>query len=379
MNEPNIRRRGSTYEIAVSAGTDPATGRRRRIVRTARTLKAARAERDRLLVQIRDGIAADPGSATVAGYLLERWLPHMRHRVRPRTLTRYAELLEHHVVPVVGSYKLRQLRPAHVQAVIDSMLAAGLAPRTAHHAYRVLSNALRDAVDWQIVPANVAAAVAAPRVERPRLVVPDAEQVGQIVRAAADRPPYHVPIAIAATTGLRLGEVFGLRWSAIDLEAGTLRVVASLQLEAGKLVSVEPKTDRARRTVALPTATVALLKRHRANQSRRRLLLGEAWQGTDLVCERGDGHPIHPSTLSWHFRQAATAAGITGTRFHDLRHAYATLLLSANEHPKVVSDLVGHSSAAFTMDTYQHLLPTMGQAAAAAIEAALGDHLEGAR
>lgn len=182
-------------------------------------------------------------------------------------------------------------------------------------------------------------------------------------------------IAIAATTGLRLGEVLGLTWSAIDLEAGTLRVVASLQLIAGELVSVEPKTDRARRTVALPPATVALLRRHRADQARRRLVMGEAWPTGEIVCDRGDGHPMNPTTLSRVFARIAAAAGVSGTRFHDLRHAYATTLLAANVHPKVVSDALGHSSAAFTMDTYQHLLPSLSHTAAAAIEAALGEHL----
>jgi integrase len=151
--------------------------------------------------------------------------------------------------------------------------------------------------------------------------------------------------------------VLGLTWSAIDLEAGTLRVVASLQLIAGELGSVEPKTDRARRTVALPPATVALLRRHRADQARRRLVMGEAWP------------------VSRVFARIAAAAGVSGTRFHDLRHAYATTLLAANVHPKVVSDALGHSSAAFTMDTYQHLLPSLSHTAAAAIEAALGEHL----
>jgi integrase len=207
--------------------------------------------------------------------------------------------------------------------------------------------------------------------------VPNAEQVAAICRLAAERDAgrYHVGITLAAATGLRLGEVAALRWPAVDLDHATLRVVAQVQPVRGELRVLDPKTDRSRRQVPIPPATIALLRRHRAAQLERRLLLGEAWQDLDLVLDRGDGTLLDPSALSHALSRYATAAGADGVRFHDLRHAYATRLLEAGVHPKIVSDLLGHASTAFTMDTYQHVTPSLAASAADVIQAALGDAL----
>jgi integrase len=142
-------------------------------------------------------------------------------------------------------------------------------------------------------------------------------------------------------------------------------------------VFLPPKTDRGRRTVGLPPATVTLLRRHRKSQLERRVLLGEAWQDFDLVIERGDGGPFAPDSLSRDWYRLMRRIGLPGLRLHDLRHAFATRLLEASVHPKVVNEALGHSSVSFTMDTYQHLMPTMQDAATQAIEEALGATIGG--
>lgn len=167
--------------------------------------------------------------------------------------------------------------------------------------------------------------------------------------------------------------VLGLRWSAVDLDAGVARVVVTLQRSGGEAHYVSPKTDRSRRTISLPASVVTRLRQHRKEQAERRLLLGAAWRDTDLVCDRGDGEHLDPDGLTNAFGRYARAAKVPRTRLHDLRHSFATTLLSAGVHPKVVSEALGHASVAFTMDTYQHVLPTMGEQVAAAIEAALSD------
>ena len=375
MTERNITRRGSTYQVIVSAGVDPATGRRRRIIRTERTLKAARLTRDRLLVQVADGMAADAGSITVAGYLRERWLPHISTRVREKTADGYGQRLEAYVIPQIGTMRLRQVRADHVQAITDRILADGLSARTALNTHRTLFAALRQAVRWELLPANHAAGAAPPRPQRAELVIPTADETRLIRRIAAERDGgrYAVPIELAAMTGLRLGEVLALRWASIDLDAGTLSVIASLQQVGRELRVLDPKTPRSRRRVPIPPALIASLRRHRREQTERRLVLGEAWQDFGLICDRGDGTWIRPTTLSHALSRYATAAGVPGVRFHDLRHGYATRLLERGVHPKVVADLLGHSSAAFTMDTYAHVSPSLGEHAAAVIEAALGE------
>ena len=151
------------------------------------------------------------------------------------------------------------------------------------------------------------------------------------ILTAAEDTPYHLPLMLSATAGLRRGEVLALRWSAVHLERGTTSVVASLQRVGGELRFMEPKTDRARRTVSLPPFAVEVLRRARKEQAERRLLLGEAWIDEDVVADRGDGRPIEPAELSRAFHRLAGG----GVRLHDLRHAFGTALLEAGVHPKV--------------------------------------------
>jgi integrase len=235
----------------------------------------------------------------------------------------------------------------------------------------VLSSALRQAVRWQLLAVNPADAVRPPRPERAPLRVPTATETRKLLERAR-ATPYEVPLLLAATTGLRRGEVLGLRWSAVDFDAGVARIVSTLQKVNGEVRFVAPKTDRSRRTVSLPRSTVERLRRHRKEQAERRLLLGAAWHDLDLVVDRGDGEHLDPDTFSHGFTRLATASGLPTMRLHDLRHAFATTLLAAGVHPKVVSEALGHSSVAFTMDTYQHVLPTMGEQVATSIETALG-------
>jgi integrase len=367
----SIRPRGDGYEICVSAGVDPVTGKRKRIYRWARGKREAERVLTDLLKAVDSGSFADPGRLTVANYLRDHWLPHISTRVRPRTALRYSQLLERHVVPVVGSVKMAKLRPAHVQQVVDQATASGLAPRTVAGVYRTLHGALSQAVRWQLLAVNASTAVRPPRTERPELHSPDAAKVTKVLDAARGTRLY-VPLALAASTGVRRGELLALRWRDVDLEAGSLRIVASLQSVGANLDFLPPKTDRARRTVGLPPAAVTLLRRHRKEQAERRLLLGEAWADLDLVIERGDGEPFPPDSLSRDWYRLVRRVGLPGLRLHDLRHAYATALLTAGVHPKVASEALGHASVAFTMDTYQHLMPTMQEQAVRAIEEAIG-------
>jgi integrase len=297
----------------------------------------------------------------------------MKTRIRPTTWDRYRGLIVQHIIPKIGEVKLSELKPRDVQGVVDAMLGGGAAPRSVLQCYRVLSSSLRQAVRWQMIGANPAAAVQPPRISRAENTVPDGEALLRLIEAAKGTP-MELPVRIGASTGMRRGEVAGLRWSDIeDTPEGTVaRVTGTLQRIDGELRRVEPKTDRARRTVALPKSLCDELAAHRKEQMERRLAFGPGWTDNDLVLERGDGVPYDPDTFTHLFGKLSTAAGQPGVRFHDLRHAYATALLRRGVHPKVVSEALGHSSTAFTMDTYSHVVPSMQRAAAEAIEAELG-------
>ena len=362
-----------SWAVVVTVGKD-ASGKSVQVWRTVSGSRTeAEKERTRILRDHDAGLSLPgAGRGTLADYL-DEWLGHMRSRVRSTTWDRYRGLIDAHIKPRIGDVKLADLRPRDVQRVVDDMLAHGAAPRSVLQCYRVLSASLRQAVRWQMIATNPATAVQPPRITRAAVEVPDGEAVGRLIEASKGTM-MELPVLIAATTGMRRGEVAGLRWSDIDQAPdGTVaRVTGTLQRIDSELRRVEPKTDRGRRTVALPRHLVDALGVHRKAQTERRLAFGASWPTHDLVLDRGDGEPSDPDTFTHNFHAVAEAAGMPGVRFHDLRHAYATTLLRRGVHPKIVSEALGHSSTAFTLDTYSHVVPSMQRAAAEAIEAELG-------
>jgi integrase len=200
-------------------------------------------------------------------------------------------------------------------------------------------------------------------------MIPDAKAISLVLEAASDGR-FYTPLLLAATTGMRRGEVLGLRWSELDIESGRLRVTASLQRSGRTLLMSEPKTERSRRQVSLPPVAVEALRGHRAKQAERRLIAGEAWVDLGLVFDNGVGQHVEPSEMSKAFSGAASRAGFPHLRLHDLRHAFATTLLGAGVHPKIVSEALGHATIAITLDTYSHVVPSMGDIAAQAIQGA---------
>lgn len=365
------QRSAGSFTIQVSGGFSDA-GKRVRITRTVRgTRRDAERALTKLLREVDTGTAVPTGSTTLAKYLVETWLPHAATRVRPTTYRRYVGLVNVHVLPRIGRVKLSSLRPAHVQTVVDGMIEGGAAPASVLQSHRVLSSALRQAVRWQVMAVNPAAAVRPPRPERAQLTIPTTEESRMMLEASRDTL-YEIPLLLAATTGMRRGEVLGLRWPAVDLDAGVARVVATLQKVGGEARFVAPKTDRSRRTVSLPPSVVDRLRAHRKAQLERRLLLGAAWPDLNLVVDRGDGEHMDPDTFGHAFHRIAKDAGLPTVRLHDLRHGFATTLLAAGVNVKVVSEALGHSSTSFTLDTYAHVLPTMGEQVATTIESALG-------
>jgi integrase len=326
----HIRQRAArSWTIEASGGFDDG-GRR---VRISRTVRGSRRDAEKaltaLLREVDQGTVAHGGTETFGSYLVDRWLPHMRTRVRPETWDRYENLVRVHVLPRAGKVKLERLRPHHLQHVLNEMIAGGAAPASVQKCHRVMASALKQAMRWQLVAISPAAGVSPPRMERAELRIPDANEMRALVDAA-QATPYGLPVLLAATTGARRAEVLNWRWADLDLDAGTASVRRG-------------KTGTARRTIHLPASTAAALRAHRKEQAERRLLLGPAWQDGDLVVDRGDGGPVNPDSLSHAFAEIAERVGLADVRLHDLRHGFATALLRAGVPVKLVSEALGHA------------------------------------
>jgi integrase len=240
------------------------------------------------------------------------------------------------------------------------------------HHHRVLSEALNHAVKWQALATNPARAVDPPKVERAPMHTLDIAEAQAVLGAArADETVYGAAVAVALLTGLRLGEALGLDWSGVDLPHAQVRVRQSVQQVRGQgLVLRPPKTHRSVRAVSLPPQAVEVLVARQHAQKVERVAAGPAWSEKGLVLTAPTGGPLSPVSVRRHYAALLRAAGIAQhVRFHDLRHTHATLMLANGEHPKVVSERLGHATVGITLDTYSHVLPTMQAEAAARLGA----------
>jgi integrase len=310
---------------------------------------------------------------SVAMYM-QQWLgDYARPSTAPRTFERYAEIVSHHITPALGAVPLVQLRPAHLVAAERRWQESGLSASTVVKIHRLIRQALHHAVRWQLLAVNPADAVTPPRVERREMSVLAPDEASALLTQARGTE-FGAAITTALYSGLRLGELRGLRWHDLDLDSGRLSVQQTLQkVPGGGVVGRQPKTHRSRRSVSLPAVLVGVLRDHRRSQVEARLVAGDAWEDGDLVFTNGLGRPISETRLRRAFWRLLREAGLPRIRLHDLRHTMATLMLAAGEHPKVVSERLGHSTVGITLDTYSHVLPGLQAAAAERLAATVGD------
>jgi integrase len=317
------------------------------------------------------GLPFSPERQTVGDFLTE-WLEGQRQRLRPNTWKRYEEYVRLHAVPTLGRVKLAALSPQHLDRLYAQRVASGLSPTTVHHIHAVLHKALEQAVRWNLVPRNVAGLVDPPRAARQEMTALTPQQTRTLLEGASDGPLEAI-LTLAVTTGMRKGELLALHWTDVDLERGTLRVIGTMQRHPdGNLVVTPPKTARSRRRVELAPMALNALRRHRARQTETRLLLGPDWNALGLVFPSSLGRPQDGSHLLYGlFHPLLERLGLPIIRFHDLRHTAATLLLGQGVHPKIVSEMLGHSTIAITLDLYSHVTPTMQRDAARAMNSLL--------
>jgi integrase len=297
----------------------------------------------------------DSENMTVGGYL-DRWLTAIRDTIRVGTWKQYEMIVRLHIKPSLGSVRLEKLNALQVQSFYRERLDAGLSPRRVQYVHVTVRKALKDAVRWRLVPYNVADAVTPPRPTKPEITPLTAEQVKMLLAAARGRKLEALYI-VAVTTGMRIGEMFGLKWSDVDLEAGVLRVRRTAAADG---TVNAPKTSSSKRTVRLSGLAIRALSGHPRT--------------AEWVFASAAGTPIGICNFhknSW--RPLLTRAGIPHRRVHDLRHTAATLMLSRGVPVKVVSEMLGHADVSTTLSIYAHVLPDMQGSAASAMDDLLSE------
>jgi integrase len=362
-NEKKVGYRGA-YTVHTAEGPKRryVSGRTREEVR--QKLAKAMADRD-------SGLVFDAGSLTVGEYL-DRWLKDsVRGTVRTSTYERHEGIVRTHLNPVLGRIWIKNLTPTHVRGLHREKLDAGLARATVRKIHSTLHKALSQAVSDGLIPRN-AAAIKAPRADPEEMHPLSAEEARALLKAALGER-FEALYMLAMTTGLRRGELLGLRWRDADLEHGVLRVGRALVREGGRYRLGETKTKRGHRSIRFTSQAVSALGAHRKRQLEEKLRLAGLYEDHDLIFATQKGTPLNPENLvKRSFKPLLERAGLPEIRFHDLRHTCATLLLGRGVHPKLVQELLGHATIAMTLDTYSHFLPSMGDQTARAMEETLG-------
>jgi integrase len=356
----HIRRRGKSWALVVYLGRDPVTGKHRRKWSTFRTRREAEAQLAQILSQIHGG-GTLPSTKLRVGEFLEQWLQdYALGAVAPTTLARYREIISRHLVPSLGFIPLQRLSPQTIQGYFSEKLATGLSPTTVRHHANLLHEACNHAVRWGLLGRNPCELVDPPRRRSFEARVLDEEQLRLFLAEARRSSRYYVLYLAAAVTGMRQGELLGLRWKDLDLALGVAHVCQTFYRLGKEQLFKEPKTARARRAVTMPRGLVVELRGLQVEQRHARELLGLGYADLDLVFCQSDGRPLRANNVVRRdFRRTLRKAGLPRMRFHDLRHCHASLLLQQGVNPKVVQERLGHSTPGFTLHVYGHVLPGM--------------------
>jgi len=318
------------------------------------------------LASVQAGVFSEPTKMTLADYVVGRWLPGREASLRTSTFDAYRRSLELHLLPKLGHVKLQQVTPEHLDRLYADLLRTGLAPKTVRNLHTTIRKALKDAVRKNLVVRNAADAADPPRLKRSgegEMQTWSADQLRIFLEAVAEHrlgPAF----LLAATTGMRRGEVLGLRWRDIDFRSRRLTVNQTILSVGYQIMLGSPKTARSRRSVALDGETVRVLAQHRHSQQHERGFLGNAYLDHDLVFAREDGRPTHPDFFSQTFRRIVRRLDLPIIRLHDLRHTHATMGLEAGIPIKIMSTRLGHATTAFTQDVYMHAVPALEESAA---------------
>lgn len=317
-------------------------------------------------------------TALTVAELVDAYLERGRQRWSTNTVATYRLLARRQIGPNLGSIRATELTPARVQRWIDTLAADGLSAAVIENARTVLGGACREAVRLGALPTDPVAGTRVPARKRTKKITWSAAEVGRVLAATKGDVWLHAYYATALTTAMRPGELRALRWGDIDLEAGVATVQRTMTRgeDYRHRIGETTKTGRTR-TVALPPETVAALRAHRRDQAARRLA-APAWHDVGTVFDRGDGNPVAQQTMSTRHRLTCDRAGVPRIRMHDLRHTSATLLMERGIHPKIVADLLGHSSVTITLDTYSHVSADMHRAASESLRSVFGSEDEDA-
>lgn len=351
-------KRGYLWMYVVDMGKDPATGKRKQKRKRGfeRKEDAERALAD-FISSFNKGDYIEPSKVTVEQFLND-WIEGKKLHIKEITYNTYKNHIDNHIIPHIGKIELSQLLPQHISDLHNKLHEKGLSGTSIQDVHKVLRNALGQAVKWGMIHKNVAVMVDRPKAKKKEIQIWTIEQANQFLQVAKKNTRYYIAFLLALSTGMRQGEILGLRWKDIDFEEGVIKVVQTLDHQ-GKKIHSETKSKAGQRTVAIDSWTLEALKSYKAKVAQEKLIAGSSYQDHGLVVCTALGTPVTPRNLLRAFYSAIKKANVPKITFHELRHTHASILLKQGVHVKVVSERLGHANIRITLDTYSHLMPNM--------------------
>jgi integrase len=337
----------------------------RRLSRTVETKREAQDWLRKMQEEVDQGLTFENTQLTVDTFLRE-WLVSVEPSLRYNTHKQYRQIVRQHILPLLGKMRLRDVRPDQIQRLYNGLLQRGLSARTTRLTHAVLHRALVHAVKLGILPRNPAEATMPPKPKRKEMKFLDENQALQLLIAAKEsNDRFYALYHLAIATGMRQGELLGLKWADLDIELGMLQVQRQLtMMRGGGFGFTAPKTKAGTRRIDLGQHTLEVLQDHRQQQFQETLAAGSRWEENDLIFPSTIGTPMNRDNLRKRFKLLLKLAGLPKVRFHDLRHSAASLMLNNGIPVIVVSKRLGHAQPSITLDVYGHLIPTKQQEAA---------------
>jgi integrase len=365
----SVHKRGATWSVRYDQPTD--SGRRQRRKGGFATRREAQEWLAEQTTRIRDNVYVPPSRLTVNRFLRDEWLPQAERTLRPLSAMRYRRVVDCYVAPAIGHRRLQSLSAGHLNALYRELEERGLSASTVRLVHAVCHRAFRDAVRWDRMTRNPAESADAPRRGRPRAHAWTASELVRFLDRVRDHDRRLYALwRLAATTGMRRGELAGLTWRALDLDDAHLEVSQQLVPTRGGVTFGPPKSPRSRRSIALDSETVDALADHREAQLLERDFALDAYRDRDLVFCDELGEPYHPDRLTEWFGRHRAAAGIPTGTLHTLRHTAATLALTAGVPVHIVAARLGDTPTT-VLNVYSHLLPQSDEVAAERVAALL--------
>ena len=374
--EGTIYKRNDGYWIGqITVGVDPKTGKRKRKTFSGKTRKEVADQMTEIKHDLLKGNYTEPSNIKVAEWLNE-WIEGRKHSLAYSTYRNYKGKIKNHLIPSIGEMKISDLTSRQIQRLLKDKLEdgrvdgkGGLSTRSVKYIYQTLHAALEQAVKERIVSHNVCEAVEVPKKqEEKKLHTWNKDQINKFLTTAKDMGRFYEVFYLALNTGMRKGELLGLKWEDVSIENKRINVTRQLVSGEEGLEFKKVKTNSGNRVIPLTNKVVAFLKKLKIQQKENKLALGEAYHDSDLVLCRENGKNIYPRALTRDYDPIIEKAGIPRIRFHDLRHTFATQFLEAGGNIKILQQILGHSSISVTMDTYSHVTDDMLNMAAEKME-----------